>query len=139
MSINFIFNLSKIDSLKDYMLSANNQEKIDLSELLEVLEINKLDCKIDLVKIDNKKFLFNCVIDTIFFQECAVSGESLKINKEINFNRIIEIKNNISYADEISNLEDDNIYLISNYNLCIKDIILEEMILNIDPYIKKEN
>ena len=139
MGLNFIFNLSKISNLSDYKLSINEDEKVDMAIFLEILEIKKLDCNINLSKIDNKNFLFNCCIDTIFTQECSITSESLTINKKINFHRLIESKFNISYKDELDNIKDDNIYFIFNNNLCIKDIVLEEMLLNIDPYIKKED
>jgi uncharacterized metal-binding protein YceD (DUF177 family) len=139
MSINQVFNINALGSkVKILNFIATQLELLELSKLLDILKTNSLSFEGKLFKENNYIFLI-ATIKANINQECSVSLDLIVSDLEIQINKKYQIipKNNNYSKEIVISLNDDDDEELENNSIDLKKIIEEEMILNVDPYIKK--
>ncbi len=153
MSNNSKINLFSImNKEKHYIYHLNDLELKDLANSLCIPNVHNLSFEF-LIHKEEDYYSIKGTLQSNIEQLCSITGEELQVQFEIDIFRKYRVANSGKYQDNIkdnkkeknyifltkslSKLEDEDIDILENYTLNVLDIIQEELLLNIDPYIKK--
>jgi uncharacterized metal-binding protein YceD (DUF177 family) len=141
MSIKFIVNLAKVGAKNNYSSTANPEELLELVDILEVEKVLSLSYKVEISKLSNIKFKILGNIKAKLVQSCSISSDFIDVDKSVDFVRFIEqvSKNNQFKKEEVIDINDEDIDYIQGNELDLSTMVIEELILNIDPFIKKDS
>ncbi|MCL2566887.1 MAG: DUF177 domain-containing protein [Alphaproteobacteria bacterium] len=138
INVNSISNTAKILKIK-----ANAEELLNLAAQTEVLKFNLLEGEVSITRNLNR-FAVLGEIKAEFIQADAVSLEEIDASIFLPIKRIYEKTARIENSKKIKNVvmnfdkEEDDIDTLENDTIDVGFIILEELILNIDPFARKE-
>lgn len=141
MSIKFIVNLAKVGAKNNYSSTVNPEELLELVDILEVEKVLSLSYKVEISKLSNIKFKILGNIKAKLVQSCSISSDFIDVDKSVDFVRFIEqvSKNNQFKKEEVIDINDEDIDYIQGNELDLSTMVIEELILNIDPFIKKDS
>ncbi len=127
-------------TMKKLDFSANDKEKEILVQILELESLHSLKASFSFERKNNFEADLSAHIHAEFTQLCVVSLESIPSRLDFSFKRhLVKELSLPSSADEEAweNLESEqDIWDGKNINLA--DMIIEEMMINIDSYPRKE-
>lgn len=138
MSIKLVINLAKIGSKNTYKAQANQEELISLVDLLEVEQIVSLLYNVDIFKLSPIKYKIVGNIVANLIQNCSITTDPIDVVKNINFIRFVE-QTSQNKKEEVIQLDDPDVDYIQGNELDLSELVIEELILDIDPYIKKDS
>lgn len=135
-------NINNINKYQNLKLVANTEELLSLANHINVIKINEFQGVLKFTK-ESAYILLQGEINITLTQECAVSGEEINSNLVIPFNRKIKQQYNkgnrgkkVSIVD--LSLEDEETDILLTNELNLYDIIAEVLLLEVNPFIKKE-
>jgi len=141
MSIKLIVNLAKVGSKNTYKTIATNEELLELVDILEVEQVLFLSYNVEIIKLSSIKFKILGNIKSRLVQNCSISTDPIDVEKNVDFIRFVEqtFKDNKSKKEEVIDINDEDVDYIQGNELDLSSIVIEELILNIDPFIKKDS
>lgn len=145
MNLTVKININNLNKHQNLNLTANAEELISLAKHINVINIKALQGILKFTK-EGTCILLQGEIHTTLTQECAVSGEEITSNLVIPFKRKFIQKyrkrnkgsmgKNVSIVDV--SLEDEEVDILLTNELNLYDAIAEVLLLEVNPFIKKE-
>jgi uncharacterized metal-binding protein YceD (DUF177 family) len=143
MSINYIININTINyNEKNINLKATKEELDELKDFLEIIKVTFLSFEGTLKKV-KQDVVLNGVLKAEILQECGVTTEEITSILQIIVNRTFRSARTMEKREKQKDVdlyyEEDEIDILENDNLNLASIIREELVLEIDPYVKKQS
>ena len=143
MSINQTININSINSTKKIVkIKANDEDLIFLAEETSVIRFISLDATLEIIrKFDRFIIEGKLIVDLV--QEDAITSEEINTHLILPLRRVLEKQakqENTKKLKEVIVVLDteDDIDILESDSIDIQAICLEELLLSIDPFIKKE-
>lgn len=138
MGINVVISLLGSANLERPINKVATLENLrDLTTYAEIVSIEYLQFHGSFVKKNTGLITLQGEIKSKIYQQCALSSLIVESVLVIKFKRIYSLKEIKNYNKEINfSLEDEEVQYIENGKINLQDLIAEELILNINPFIK---
>lgn len=141
LPINWHINLPPNDKQpKTFSLEVEQNQYSKIAEWLNIVAINKLSAKVTIQRINTKKATITGNIKTNLVQSCIISLEDVHEKLDIIFERHltdeITLPNSVNEEDW-ENLDDEQ-ELWDGKNINLGEVVLEEILINKNPYPRKK-
>ncbi len=144
MSINQLININSINNNKKMLkIKANDEDLLFLANENSVLKFLNLEATIEIIR-NFSRFIVKGSIEADITQEDAITLEEINSHLSLPVKRIFEKEAKSANSKKIKNVlvlldKEEEVDSLENDTIDLKSIILEELILNINPFLKKEN
>ncbi|MFL1781030.1 DUF177 domain-containing protein [Candidatus Hepatincolaceae symbiont of Richtersius coronifer] len=146
LSSNRLLDINKLNNnKKNINIKANDIDLASLVSILEILSLKSLKFKCIAFK-EGKLITLEGLIKASIIQACGITLESIKSDLKISFTRLYQqaegkkstnkIDRKNGNSKELTFPINDEIDLIEGQEINLQDLIIEELILAIDPFIK---
>jgi hypothetical protein len=143
MSINQTININSINSTKKIVkIKANDEDLIFLAEETSVIRFISLDATLEIIrKFDRFIIEGKLIVDLV--QEDAITSEEINTHLILPLRRVLEKQAKQENTKKLKEVivvldKEDDIDILESDSIDIQAICLEELLLSIDPFIKKE-
>lgn len=143
MSINQTININSINSTKKIVkIKANDEDLIFLAEETSVIRFISLDATLEIIrKFDRFIIEGKLIVDLV--QEDAITSEEINTHLILPLRRVLEKQAKQENTKKLKEVivvldKEDDIDTLESDSIDIQAICLEELLLSIDPFIKKE-